>query len=58
MTLMKLKQYIGGLYLMNNEARRARCLYRINLMQERDAEGNKHLINKLKRILRKLDKAE
>ena len=43
---------------MSNEARRLRCLYRINLMQERDAEGNKHLINKLKRILRKLDKAE
>ena len=43
---------------MNNETRRLRYLYRINLMQERDAEGNKHLINKLKRILRKLDKAE
>lgn len=43
---------------MNNETRRLRCLYRINIMQQRDAEGNKHLINKLKRILRKIDKAE
>ena len=43
---------------MNNETRRLRCLYRINLMQERNAEGNKHLINKLKRILRKLEMAE
>ena len=43
---------------MNKEARRLRCLYRINLMQERDAEGNKRLINKLKRILRKLEVTE
>ena len=43
---------------MSNEARRLRCLYRIGVMQARDAEGNKHLINKLKRILRKLDAAE
>lgn len=41
---------------MSDEARRLRCIYRINVMSERDAEGNKHLINKLKRILRKLDK--
>lgn len=40
---------------MNNEIRRLKCLYRINLMSARDAEGNKHLINKLKRILRKLE---
>ena len=40
---------------MNNEIRRLKCLYRINLMTARDAEGNKHLINKLKRILRKLE---
>ena len=40
---------------MNNEVRRLKCLYRINLMSERDAEGNKYLINKLKRILRKLE---
>lgn len=43
---------------MSNEARRMKCIARINLMSERDAEGNKHLINKLKRILRKIDKAE
>ena len=41
---------------MSDEVRRLRCIYRINVMSERDAEGNKHLINKLKRILRKLDK--
>lgn len=40
---------------MSNEARRLKCLYRINLMQSRNAEGNRHLINKLKRILRKLE---
>ena len=43
---------------MSNEAKRLRCLYRINLMHARDAEGNKHLINKLKRILRKLEVTE
>lgn len=43
---------------MSDEARRLRCEYRINLLSARDAEGNKHLINKLKRILRKLDAAE
>lgn len=40
---------------MSNEARRLRYLYRINLMEQRDAEGNKHLIAKLKRRLRKLE---
>ena len=40
---------------MSNEARRLRYLYRINLMEQRDAEGNKHLIAKLKRKLRKLE---
>lgn len=40
---------------MNNKIRRLKCLYRINLMTARDAEGNKHLINKLKRILRRLE---
>lgn len=43
---------------MSNEVRRLKCIYRINLLSARDAEGNKHLINKLKRILRKLDKME
>ena len=43
---------------MSNKTRRLKCLYRINLMEQRDAEGNKHLINKLKRILRKLEAAE
>lgn len=40
---------------MNNEVRRLKCISRINLLNERDAEGNKYLINKLKRILRKLE---
>lgn len=40
---------------MSNEAWRLRYLYRINLMEQRDAEGNKHLIAKLKRRLRKLE---
>ena len=31
--------------------------YRIKLMTARDAEGNKYLINKLRRKLRKLDAA-
>ncbi len=43
---------------MSNEARRLRCIYRIGIMQARDAEGNKHLINKQKRILRKLEETE
>lgn len=43
---------------MSNELRRLRCLYRINLMEQRDAEGNKHLIAKLRRILRRIDEAE
>ena len=43
---------------MSKEARKLRCLYRMNLLQARDAEGNKHLINKLKRILRKLEATE
>ena len=43
---------------MSNELRRLRCLYRINLMEQRDAEGNKHLIAKLKRIIRRIDQAE
>ena len=42
----------------NNELRRLKCIYRINLMEQRDAENNKHLIAKLKRILRKLETAE
>lgn len=40
---------------MNNETRRLWCKYRINLMNSRDPEGNKRLINKLKRILKKLE---
>ena len=40
---------------MNNEVRRLKCISRINLLSERDAESNKYLINKLKRILRKLE---
>ena len=43
---------------MSDELRRLKCIYRINLMAARDAEGNKHLINKLKRILRRIDAAE
>ena len=42
----------------NNKLRRLKCIYRINLMEQRDAESNKHLIAKLKRILRKLEMAE
>ena len=42
---------------MSDEARRLRYLYRINLLSERDAEGNKHLIAKLKRKLRTLEAA-
>ena len=40
---------------MNKELIRLKCLYRINLMKQRDAEGNKHLIAKLERKLRKLE---
>lgn len=40
---------------MSDEARRLRCIYRINLLTARDEVGNMHLINKLKRILRKLE---
>jgi hypothetical protein len=40
---------------MSNEALRLKYLYRINLMTQRDAEGNKHLIAKVKRKLRKLE---
>jgi hypothetical protein len=40
---------------MNKEVLRLKYQYRINLMSARDAEGNKHLINKLKRKLRQLD---
>ena len=40
---------------MNKETKRLKCQYRINLMEARDAEGNKHLIAKLRRILRKLE---
>jgi len=40
---------------MNDEIRRLKCLYRINLLNSRDPEGNKRLVNKLKRILRKLE---
>ncbi len=40
---------------MNNEVKRLKCISRINLLSERDSEGNKYLINKLKRILRKLE---
>lgn len=43
---------------MSNEVRRLKCIYRINLLSARNAEGNKHLISKLRRILRKLDKME
>jgi hypothetical protein len=43
---------------MNDEIRRLKCLYRINLMSARDPEGNKHLIAKLKRIIRKIEAAE
>ena len=43
---------------MSNETRRLKCIARINLLSERDAEGNRHLINKLKRILRKLEETE
>ena len=42
----------------NKEITRLKYLYRINLMSSRDAEGNKHLIAKLKRKLRKLELAE
>lgn len=40
---------------MNKETLRGKWLYRINLMEQRDAEGNKHLIAKLRRKLRKLE---
>lgn len=43
---------------MSNEARRLKCIARINLLSERDAEGNKNLINKLKRILRQLEETK
>lgn len=40
---------------MSDKARYLRCIYRISLLASRDAEGNKRLINKLKRIIRKLE---
>ena len=40
---------------MNKEILQLKYIYRINLMEQRDAEGNKHLIAKLKRKLRKLE---
>jgi len=39
----------------NKETLKLKYLYRINLMEQRDAEGNKHLIGKLKRKLRRLE---
>jgi hypothetical protein len=43
---------------MSNEARRLKCIARINLLNARSAEENRHLVNKLKRILRKLEAIE
>ena len=40
---------------VRKEMLRGKWLYRINLMSQRDAEGNKYLIAKLKRKLRKLE---
>ena len=42
---------------MSNKARYLKCMYRIHLLTARDAEGNKNLINKLKRISRRLEAA-
>jgi hypothetical protein len=44
-----------GEYELNTEVLKLKYLYRINLMSARDAEGNKHLVNKLRRKLRKLE---
>ena len=40
---------------MTNETRISIILARMNLLQQRDAEGNRNLINKLKRKIRKLE---
>lgn len=40
---------------MSKETKRLRYLYRINLLNARDPEGNKYIIAKLKRRLKKLE---
>ena len=44
-----------GEYELNTKILKLKYLYRINLMSARDTEGNKHLVNKLRRKLRKLE---
>ena len=40
---------------MNKELIKAKCIARINLLSQRDAEGNKGIIGKLKRKLRRIE---
>lgn len=52
---MKLKQYIGGLYLMSEYSKYLRWLYRRNLLKERGEEVNRGLIAKLNRKIRQYE---